>query len=44
MNYQRIVEREKMLRHYLAPKQQTWRSRIVGGWNRLMIRIRRIYG
>jgi hypothetical protein len=44
MNYQRIVERERMLRHVMAPRQQSILSRLIGGWHRLMIRIRRIYG
>jgi hypothetical protein len=31
MNYQRIVERERMLRHVMAPRQQSILSRLIGG-------------
>lgn len=48
MNMQRshkaTLERERLVRKCLAPENQSWRSRLVGGWNRLVIKLRRIYG
>ena len=55
MNYQQIVERmernrirareEQLYRMFLkAQYPRSARTVVVGGWNRLMLRIRRIYG
>lgn len=39
-----VIERERMLRRVMNPRNQSWRSRVIGGFNRLMLRVRRIYG
>jgi hypothetical protein len=44
MNYQMRVERERLVRYCLAPQNQSLKSRLIGGWNRFWIKLRRIYG